>query len=351
MKNKKSVYIIWLFVMLILYVLFQNTFFGATFLVMVCMGVISIVIAKVLSKAVEIEFESDVKEIRVGGELEFKMIVRNKTLFPTNKMFAKLRIRNYFFEEADVCEVNLPVVIRGEQVITASAVCRYVGNVSVKIKEVIISDYLGLYTYEIPLNKGFDVNVMPYETDINIRCNVRSEDEDDAESDAIDAIEAYDIKEVRDYRDGESLHRIHWNLSARYDDYMIKEYEIETVSRFNIMIDLAKDSVLFINELIEALCGAINVVLTMEREFCVYFYDDKIEAVREFLITDKSDVEQLLDEVYATKFGEKSGEVYCNYTDEVTSDRLDAVYITADRDSVHGEVIGEIKNKVVLMCV
>ena len=337
--------------MLILYALFQNTFFGATFLVMVCMGAISVLIAKVLSKSVEIDFDSDVDEIRVGGQLDFKIIVRNKTLFPTNKMFVKLRIRNYFFEEDDVCEVNIPVVMRGEQVITASALCSYVGNVSVKIKEVIISDYLGLYTNSIFLNKGFDVNVMPYESDINIRWNVRSEDEDDAESDAIDAIEAYDIKEVRDYRDGESLHRIHWNLSARYDDYMIKEYEIETVSRFNIMLDLAKDSVMFINELIEALCAAINVVLTMEREFCVYFYDDKIEAVREFVITDKSDVEQLLDEVYATKFGDKSGEVYCNYTEELTSDKLDAVYITADRDSIQGEVIGEIKNKVVLMCV
>ena len=252
MKGKKRVYIIWLFVMLFLYILFQNTFFGATFLVMVCMGIVSVIIAKILSKSIEIDFETDLKEIRVGEQLEFKIVVRNKTLFPTNKMYAKMRIKNYFFDEADVCEVNLPVVIRGEQVIKASAECSYVGNVSVKIKEVIISDYLGLYTYEIPFNKSFEINVMPYESDINIRWNVRTEDDEDVDSDAIDAIEAYDIKEVREYRDGESLQRIHWNLSARYDDYMIKEYEIETVSRFNIMIDLAKDSVMFINELIEA---------------------------------------------------------------------------------------------------
>ena len=55
MKIGKSVYMVWIFVMLILYIIFQNTFFGAAFLVMVCMGVLSVVIAKVIAKCIEID--------------------------------------------------------------------------------------------------------------------------------------------------------------------------------------------------------------------------------------------------------------------------------------------------------
>ena len=107
MKNKKSVYISWLIIMLILYALFQNTFFGAIFLVMVCMGVISVAIAKVISLSVDIDFEKNISDIQVGERLDFGIIICNKSIFPTNKMYAKLKIKNFFFSDEDVCKVNL----------------------------------------------------------------------------------------------------------------------------------------------------------------------------------------------------------------------------------------------------
>ncbi|MBE5934625.1 MAG: DUF58 domain-containing protein [Lachnospiraceae bacterium] len=351
MEKKKSVYKNWVIIMLILYVLFQNTFFGATFLVLVCMGAISVIIAKILVESVDIDFDRNISNIVVGERFNLNLIVRNRSFFPTNKMYVKLQVKNFFFDESDVCEVNVPVVIKGEQIIMASIDCKYVGNITLKIKEIIISDYLGIIRHSTSLDRGIDINVMPNGIDLNVKWNTKSEDEDDVDSDAIDALEAYDIKEVREYRDGESLHRIHWNLSSRYDEYMMKEYEIETVTRFNIMIDLSKQSVKLINELIEALCGAVNMVLTMEREFCVYFYDNKTEVVREVFIQGKEDVDRLLEEVYSTEFGEVPGEVYSHYSENKSSDRIDAVYITADREHLDGEIIGEVDDKVVLMCI
>ena len=92
-------------------------------------------------------------------------------------------------------------------------------------------------TYEVPCNQVVDIDILPHEFDAKLKLRVHGEEDDESNTDAIDSLEAYDIKEVREYRDGESLHRIHWNLSSRYDEYMIKEYEVETVPRYNIMVD------------------------------------------------------------------------------------------------------------------
>ena len=351
MVNKKSVYGILLIIIIILYVLFQNTFFGMIFFIFLLMGAISVLIARTLSKAVEVRLECNTKEISINSEIKFDIIVNNRTWFPTNKLYVNLLVRNYFFtEETDSCVVGVPVTINGEEKVSSSITCNYVGNVRLSLKDAKISDYLGIVSYDISLEQNVDIEVFPSQRDIKVKMIGNAAMDDDGNSDAIDSMEAYDIKEVREYKDGESLHRIHWNLSSRFDELMIKEYEVETVPRFNIMIDLAKETMSCINELMEALCSAINLVMNLEKEFNVYWYDDKSEQVRHRTIVDSLDVRKLLDDIYAVGMADKTGQVYYNI-DMNMDEMVNVIYITADRDSVNGEIIGEIDNKVVLMCI
>lgn len=349
MSNKKGMYSIILIILLVLYILFQNTFFGTLFFVYGGMGCVSVGIAKVLSKRVEIKLQCDTSHIEVGSKIYIGIITKNSSWFPTNKMFVKLVARNHFFrKEPDECLLNVPVSIHGEEEITSTIECKYVGNIRIRLKTIVLSDYFGLVSYEIPCDQVVDVDVMPQDIEVKLKLSVQGEEDDESNTDAIDSLEAYDIKEVREYRDGESLHRIHWNLSSRYDEYMIKEYEVETVPRYNIMLDMAGEKVELINEIIEGLCGAVKLVSTLEREFSVHWFDAKTEVVKEMIITDKSDINRLLDEVYATTMSKVAGEVYYRINDEL-SDKINAIYVTAKSDSVPGEIIGEVCEGVVLM--
>ena len=351
MKKKRSVYGLWLILLFVLFVLFQNTFFGAIFFTYTSMGIISVIIARAISKGVTVSIQATCDSIEEEGSFLFNIIAKNTSIFPSNKVYARLSVKNYFFgEQEEECMVNVPITIKGEEIITSSIECKYVGNVKVSLKEVIVKDFVGLVSYKVLTRSSFDVNVLPREVDVKIKAITKAADEDESALDAIDSLEAYDIKEVREYKDGESLHRIHWNLSARFDEFMIKEYEVETISRFNIMIDLCKDNIIWINEVIEAMCSVIKVVSNVEKEFKVYWYDGKTELVRQFRMFSVSDIPKLLEEIYASGIATKSGEVYYNIADD-TLDLVNAIYITSDRTSVNGEIIGELDNKVVLMCV
>ena len=349
---KKRVYYIWLIVLLILYLLLQNTFLGAMFLALVCMGGCSVFISMILSKKVDIQLLTDTVEVQSGEKIYISLRIRNNTIFPTNKMYVKLEVKNFFFDEKDICDVYVPVVIKGEQIINASISCKYVGSVNIKLLETTVGDYLGLVNYTKKLGSNININVMPMDSSLNMKWSSKSVDEEDGNGDAIECMEAYDIKEVREYRDGESLRRVHWNLSARFDDIMVKEFEVETISRFNIMLDLARESQNVINELMEALFGAINILLGIGKEFNVYWYDDGIDSIREKTISDKMDIDDLVDEIYASRIADKAGLVYHNYEKiDADSENINAVIITADTNVVEGEIVGEYNNKVVLKCI
>ena len=352
MYKKNKAYIIWIIILALLYMIFRNTLFGAIFFSAIVMMLISIIIAKLLVRSLEIKIDVDKDIIDRGNKALFNINIYNKSIFPSNKVYVKIQINNLFFAGKEECYVNIPVSIKGKDIICSDVKCEYVGNVVIEATEIIVMDYLGLVKYGKNISSEAIVKVVPSEINYMLPINEAYEEAEDGDK-KIDTLDSTEIKDIREYKNGESLKRIHWKLSLKYDEYMIKESESSVEANSIILVDLFQENYDILNDIIEVTYSLVkSFINTLGKTVTVNWYDASKEAYIYYDINSVEDVDMLLEYIYNTRFGKEQGMVCFSYllkNDCVNEDEL--IYITVLEDKQEGRTIGIYNDKVVLKCI
>lgn len=352
MYKKNKAYIIWIIILAFLYITVRNTLFGAIFFSAIVMMLISIIIAKILVSSLDIRLDTDKSIVERGNKAYFNINIHNRSVFPSNKVYVKIQINNAFFDGKEECYVNVPASIRGEDIICSDVVCEYVGNVVIEAVELIVMDYLGLVKYRKDINNETIVKIIPSDINYVLPINEAYEEAEDGER-KVDTLDSTEIKDIREYKDGESLKRIHWKLSLKYDELMIKESESSVESDSIILVDLFQDNYDILNDIIELTYSLVKGFISMtSKTVTVNWYDSSKEEYSFFDINSVEDCDILLEYIYNTRFGKEQGMIYYSYVmrnEIINEDKL--IYITVLEDKQEGKTIGVYNDKVVLKCI
>lgn len=108
----------------------------------------------------------------------------------------------------------------------------------------------------------------------------------------------YSIRDNRKYRDGDSLKRINWKVSAKYNDLYVKNLEVLIGEEVNIFLDMSSSNYKYDNtgvgeEQLIDICGSIVHYLSKKKIVSKLFIN--AENPRTFAIKDRKDFEQLMD--------------------------------------------------------
>lgn len=113
------------------------------------------------------------------------------------------------------------------------------GCLRVNVKSIVISDILGIVKRGIESNREVNLYSMPFLYEINISKD--SADRYDMESfrysqykKGSDSSETFGISQ---YREGDSVKAIHWKLSAKTGDIMVRDYSFPVDNRIMILTD------------------------------------------------------------------------------------------------------------------
>lgn len=157
--------------------------------------------------------------------------------------------------------------------------CNYRGIYPIGIKSIEYEDYLGLvkFTYKPAASKFLTVNPKVIEIEnIDITTNMMSEAHSILNSHNVDVT---NISDVRKYAFGDSLKRIHWKLSAKTNELMVKNYESTSKTNSIIVLDLEKNNlteeynIVIEDKLVETTVGVINYCLLNWIPINLVFYD------------------------------------------------------------------------------
>lgn len=150
---------------------------------------------------------------------------------------------------------------------TYNLICKYRGYYMVGIKAIVFEDYLGIFSLTYSPNTTKTITVLPRLIELDslyIKTNYLSESHSLLNT-RYEDITA--ISDTRKYAYGDSLKKIHWKLSAKVNQLMVKNYEGTSKTNCVIMLDLKSNNYSFVqnimieDKLIEAAVAVVNYCL------------------------------------------------------------------------------------------
>ena len=197
---------------------------------------------------IEADAESMVNAIQDGYTIRFT--VQNKSRLPINKMRIKVIEENVYAHQKQKAMVTLPVTAGimkkdGQKEIIQVQTKWYpkdAGLYHIEVKRVFVSDWFGLLEFPLFRKHAKDVVevlILPKKQPIVFEFNEESQTE------AQQADSLYQLSEdgdgdweYRSYQNGDKMHHIHWKLSAKAEEWMVRCQKAERKTELPFIIEM-----------------------------------------------------------------------------------------------------------------
>ena len=148
--------------------------------------------------------------------------IRNSALLPVMRYGCRVSIRNDLTEEEQTVTLTGGIGARGESSQNILLQSRYCGRLRVRISRFTLLDYLGMLPMQAPANAEARLTILPNLFPMDADMTARPAYADDGASDrrGEDRSEVY---QLREYRPGDDIRQIHWKLSSKLDELILKE--------------------------------------------------------------------------------------------------------------------------------
>lgn len=182
----------------------------------------------------------DRKFIMKGEKVNFIFSINNEDIFPYPY------IRVIFFGSDSIFEKSFPVKCFSllpfqEKNFSIELMCKYRGFYEIGIKAIEIEDFLGIIKLRYNINESKYVTVHPkivFLDNFYIKTNFVSESHVVFNSIHEDMTT---VSDIRKYAYGDSFKRIHWKLTAKSRELMVKNFQNTSETNTIIILDLKKN--------------------------------------------------------------------------------------------------------------
>lgn len=254
------------------------------FFTMAFMPIISILFTVVTFYSLKFTESTNSSEVTKGEKLVYNFSVLNRSIFPC------VHLKVYFPAET-ISLAN----IQGDQAVSAppfitkslnfEMVCKYRGTYEIGVSKVEGYDFLGIFKLTRKFKKPVKITVFPsimtlnsfnlqehYISELHSALNSSHED-------------MSSIQDVRKYEYGDGLNRIHWKLSAKSGETMVKKYQGTARKSMTMLLDISSNSFGYLenlsveDKLIEAVVSILNHCLCKLIPCTLLYANDKVEKL------------------------------------------------------------------------
>lgn len=285
-----------------------------------------------------------------GEEVELKVIIENTGFAPVANVRGKVVIFNSFDDKKQEYEMDFNVKGYGKSEVVLKISSDTCALIRAKLGAVYMYDYLGMYKTKVKdVGAETCVYVFPAKHDYDF-ANVTGKEDEEEEKNIIGE-DTSEIVDVRTFRNGDKLNRIHWKLTLKCDETMVKEFGDVYGNKFAIGFELCKSIPCDVMDDILVALYEVGIHLARDnKEFVVKWYDGYRNIYIEEIVNDIVG----FDKVYRKVL--ESGPVAMEqmlYAHEKEENSGHFVYITAKENirACEGEIMGEPCGKAVLLWV
>ena len=229
-----------------------------------------------------------------GKQTQINFVFDNRTLLPVISCRVSFKAENRYFKNdlVNCLDVSLPAKTKHTVQIPITPI--YNGLFTVNITEVYVRDMLNIFAFKAKKaeNCCFYIKPLPAETGVSL-----SVSELYSEDSIISAknINGTQIDGVRDYVAGDKLRNIHWKLSSKYNDLLVKEYSDNNEESAILLAELYAPC---IDDIIDNIYGTGLALTDMGYPYTLCFASSGSEQLTKLYITDKNELLDGIQKIY-----------------------------------------------------
>ena len=239
-------YILEILLVLLGAVFYRQPLLSVLLLLLVLLPFLSIFITRREIEKLNVGFISVSHEVIRDGVLNIKITSNYSGLIPLLNCIMDFTFENMFYPHPEPQEFIFPAETRRTGEFTLPFSVTKAGMIKFQVTNINVTDYLHLYTFTKPMPITLEVPVVPKDVPAPYypkkRVSAAASDGDPSEIYTKGGEKTRDIKQLREYRSGDRLKDIHWKLTAKTDELMVREYE-EIKELYYLVIPVLKKQI------------------------------------------------------------------------------------------------------------
>ncbi|MBQ5335527.1 MAG: DUF58 domain-containing protein [Oscillospiraceae bacterium] len=274
--------------LLVVLILFLILYRGVLSLQLLIFALLFVLILRLLlwrlSENVSVQLKSSKRKVRKGESFDWLLLLRNRSSIPAVRAVAELEYRSTLAGVPQKLMVELPVRPKNTQQVRMSFHAATSGIMEMKLDSVRLYDPLRLFSVKKTLHDSAQLIVYPEPAVVPDWLPSAPETDDSPEYSKVkpgdDPSEIFDLHK---YREGDAISRIHWKLSSKLDELMVKEFSLPLIGQhvllpFYCMTSEQPAAAIRLDAMLALMSGAAELLTDAEWQTSLMMIQ-KMEAV------------------------------------------------------------------------
>lgn len=338
MLRNKLRYLVLLTSMGLLSILYNQYVMGILLLTILIMPFILFALLCFVYGMVTAELVSTVHVAKKGEMIPISIQLNNPTIFPISNLTIYLSYKNAYSPKRYKKDFTVSIDKRTNTSVICNILSDYAGNLEVSLKKIRIYDYLKLFSLRKKLTGEVKVAVLPFFYEI-LENSITNRNRQMMESDNYSSTKSGDdpseVFAIREYREGDRPQRIHWKLSIKQDQLMIKDFSdplnCSVLVFVNLSIPEEEDALVYIDALLECALSLSYSLVTKGQIHYFSWYDEKHGISRRIRVAQEKELFEAVDGLLQSVPYTEKTDALADFLAEHPNDQYtDLFYVTGE---------------------
>ena len=262
-----------------------------------------------LSKRVKARIVLPETRVLRGESFQIRVELTNASRLPIPQLMVRLAVRAFPEKEALLLKGKLMLDGREQGFLCFQMDGSHCGCLEIRPDQLMITDFLGAFQRRCPMDGEEEslLFILPKAMDLDRELpDVQGifPDEDGGKQ----GNDALDVSEIRSYREGDPLKMIHWKLSARWNDLMVKEMADPAESLTWLYLNLRQSPDLpevrhdpqAWDHFVQTVADTSALLLKMGKRHMVFWVDSLEGTIVRSCVSDEMSQQEMLCELLRT---------------------------------------------------
>ncbi|MBR1591883.1 MAG: DUF58 domain-containing protein [Ruminococcus sp.] len=288
----------------IFYIMYLGDFALVLFIVMLALPVVMYIFGYAAKKKIRVSFSLKENSVIKNQEFPIKLDIENSSIFPVGKAEAVIEYYNVFNNQIHSFRVLFPVQAKNRQSVSFMISSQFCGIVKIRCAYVNIFDPLRIFRFKTGKNTGTEIAVIPEGHDITgtVSYSDRVNEESNNFSDVKPGDDPSEVFDLRGYNPGDKLNRIHWKLSSKKDEFIVKEYSLPVDVPSVIFLNLrcyedSEHTLPVFDTLMETFISISKFMLENERVHTLIYFNENQGVFTERVISSTNELSETVSEL------------------------------------------------------